>query len=116
MAVPLVGGYILPRWMRTKKMGVAPINSRAVGLATRRNSILHRHPRLDEGYVLARDPQRFWHDMRALRLSLMRLRREYPRLKREYRAYYPEMVSDEAWAQRFGVTTSELRSSSTPTT
>ena len=116
MAVPLVGGYILPAWMRTKKMGVAPINSRAVGLATRRNSILHRHPRLDEGYVLERDSQRFWADMRALRHSLMRLRREYPRLKREYRAYYPEMVSDEAWAQRFGVTTSELRSSSTPTT
>jgi len=35
-------------------------------------------------------------------------------LKREYRAYYPEMVSDEAWAQRFGVSIDDLRSSSTP--
>jgi len=113
-AVPLVGGYILPQWLRSKKMGVAPINSRAVGLATRRNSILHRHPRLDEGYVLVRDTPRFWRDMKALRVSLMRLRRDYPRLKREYRAYYPEMVSDEAWAQRFGVSIDDLRSSSTP--
>jgi len=95
-------------------MGVAPINSRAVGLATRRNSILHRHPRLDEGYVLVRDTPRFWRDMKALRVSLMRLRRDYPRLKREYRAYYPEMVSDEAWAKRFGVSIDDLRSSSAP--
>jgi len=115
LAVPLVGGYILPSWMRTKKLGVAPINSRAVGLATRRERIVHRHPRLDEGYVLERDSQRFWQDMRALRKSLLRLRREYPRLKREYRDYYPEMVSDEAWAARFGVTTSDLKSSSAPT-
>jgi hypothetical protein len=50
--------------------------------------------------------------MSALRKSLMRLRREYPRLKREYRAYYAEMVSDEAWAERFGVSVSELTSSS----
>ena len=94
-------------------MTVAPINSRAVGLATRSTRILHRHPRLDEGFVLDRDAKRFWADMRALRHSLLRLRREYPRLKREYRAYYPEMVSDEAWCQRFGITASELKSSST---
>ena len=112
-AVPLVGGYILPKWMLKKKTTVAPINSRAVGLATRSTRILHRHPRLDEGFVLDRDAKRFWADMRALRHSLLRLRREYPRLKREYRAYYPEMVSDEAWCQRFGITVSELKSSST---
>jgi hypothetical protein len=111
-AVPLVGGYILPKWILRKKTAVAPINSRAVGLATRSTSILHRHPRLDEGYVLERDAKRFWDDMSALRKSLMRLRREYPRLKREYRAYYAEMVSDEAWAERFGVSVSELTSSS----
>ncbi len=111
-AVPLVGGYILPKWILRRKTAVAPINSRAVGLATRSSSILHRHPRLDEGYVLERDAKRFWADMRALRKSLMRLRREYPRLKREYRAYYSEMVSDEAWAERFGVNVNELTSSS----
>ena len=111
-AVPLVGGYILPKWVLRKKTAVAPINSRAVGLATRSTAILHRHPRLDEGYVLERDAKRFWADMRALRQSLMRLRREYPRLKREYRAYYAEMVSDEAWAERFGVSVNELTSSS----
>jgi hypothetical protein len=114
-AVPLVGGYILPKWMLRKRTTVAPINSRAVGLATRSTKLLHRHPRLDEGYVLERDAARFWADMRALRSSLMRLRREYPRLKREYRDYYAEMVSDESWCRLFGISQSELKSSSTPT-
>ena len=113
-AVPLVGGYILPKWMLRRRTTVAPINSRAVGLATRSTKLLHRHPRLDEGYVLERDAARFWTDMRALRSSLMRLRREYPRLKREYREYYPEMVSDESWCRLFGISQSELKSSSTP--
>lgn len=114
-AVPLVGGYILPKWTLRKRTTVAPINSRAIGLATRSTKLLHRHPRLDEGFVLERDAARFWADMRALRSSLMRLRREYPRLKHEYRTYYEEMVSDESWCRLFGVTESELKSSSAPT-
>ena len=40
LAIPLVGGYILPKIMRRDVLKTAPIDSRAVGLATRYNRIL----------------------------------------------------------------------------
>ncbi|MFM8948118.1 MAG: glycosyltransferase, partial [Acidimicrobiaceae bacterium] len=60
LAVPLVGGYILPKALRRDVLKTAPIDSRAVGLATRYNRILYRHDRLPEGFVVERDSRRFF--------------------------------------------------------
>ena len=60
LALPLVGGYILPRALRRDVLKTAPIDSRAVGLATRYNRILYRHDRLPEGFVVERDARRFF--------------------------------------------------------
>ncbi|MFM7891539.1 MAG: hypothetical protein ACKO8V_06550 [Actinomycetota bacterium] len=101
LSIPLLGGFFLPPAMRSNALRTAPIDSRAVGLALRHNRILYRHDRLPEGFVCERDRARFfalWRDVFSVLRSLMR---NYGRLKREYRAAYPSLVSDESWQQLF---------------
>ena len=101
LSLPLVGGFLLPRSVRSRELRTAPIDSRAVGLALRHEQILYRHDRLPEGFVCARDGARFralWRDVFGV---LAELARNYGRLKREYRTAYPALVSDEAWQRRF---------------
>ena len=101
LSLPLVGGFLLPRSVRSRELRTAPIDSRAVGLALRHEQILYRHDRLPEGFVCARDGARFralWRDVFGV---LAELARNSGRLKREYRTAYPALVSDEAWQRRF---------------
>ena len=101
LALPLLGGFLLPSRVRSRRLRTAPIDSRAVGIAVRHERILYRHDRLPEGFVCARDRQRFvavWRDVFDV---LRQLRRDYGALKRDYRAAYPGLVSDEAWQRRF---------------
>lgn len=99
---PLTGaGNWLPKFMQSKNIGVAQIDVRAVGLAIRHDRILYRHPRFDEGFICQRDARRFIAIQREVFRTTLQLARNYKRLKAEYRAKYPEMVSDEAWRARF---------------
>ncbi|MFM9226765.1 MAG: glycosyltransferase, partial [Actinomycetota bacterium] len=99
---PLTGaGRWLPRFMKSKGIGVAQIDVRAVGLAIRHDTILYRHPRVEEGFVCERDYKRFVAIQREVFATCWRLARTYRRLKRDYRAGYPDLVSDEAWKERF---------------
>ncbi|MFM8689304.1 MAG: hypothetical protein ACKODR_11230 [Acidimicrobiaceae bacterium] len=101
LAVPLVGGYILPKALRRDVLKTAPIDSRAVGLATRYNRILYRHDRLPEGFVVERDSRRFFALLREVCAVTKDIALNYRRLKREYRDAYPMLVSDESWQKRF---------------
>jgi glycosyltransferase involved in cell wall biosynthesis len=101
LALPLVGGYILPRALRRDVLKTAPIDSRAVGLATRYNRILYRHDRLPEGFVVERDARRFFALLREVCVVTKDIAFNYRRLKREYRDAYPTLVSDESWQKRF---------------
>ena len=101
LAVPLVGGYILPKALRRDVLKTAPIDSRAVGLATRYNRILYRHDRLPEGFVVERDSRRFFRLLREVCVVTKDIALNYRRLKREYRDAYPMLVSDESWQKRF---------------
>ena len=101
LSLPLIGGFLLPAALRSKTLRTAPIDSRAVGLALRHERILYRHDRLPEGFVCERDRARFfalWRDVFGVLGALMR---NYGRLKREYRAAYPSLVSDVAWQRQF---------------
>ena len=100
-AIVLVGGYIIPRPLRLRGYGVGPIDARAVGVATLRNRILYRHDRIADGYVVERDTKRFFTLLVQVAKSITAIAFSYGRLKREYRAMYPEMVSTEAWEARF---------------
>jgi hypothetical protein len=100
-ALVLVGGYIIPKPLRLRRHGIGPIDARAVGVATLRNSILYRHDRIADGYVVQRDTKRFWKLLGEVAGSIVRIASSYNRLKREYRAAYPRMVSDAAWEERF---------------
>ncbi|PHX93798.1 MAG: hypothetical protein CK542_02760, partial [Acidimicrobium sp.] len=101
LAVPLVGGYILPKALRRDVLKTAPIDSRAVGLATRYNRILYRHDRLPEGFVVERDTRRFFALLREVCVVTKDIALNYRRLKREYREAYPTLVSDASWHARF---------------
>ncbi len=101
LAVPLVGGYILPKALRRDVLKTAPIDSRAVGLATRYNRILYRHDRLPEGFVVERDSKRFFRLFGEVCVVTKDIALNYRRLKREYREAYPTLVSDESWQKRF---------------
>ena len=101
LSLPLLGGFLLPAALRSRTLRTAPIDSRAVGLALRHERILYRHDRLPEGFVCERDRARFfalWRDVFGVLGALMR---NYGRLKREYRAAYPSLVSDGAWQRQF---------------
>lgn len=101
LAIPLVGGYILPKIMRRDVLKTAPIDSRAVGLATRYNRILYRHDRLPEGFLVVRDSRRFFSLLREVCVVTKDIALNYRRLKREYKAAYPTLVSDASWHARF---------------
>ena len=101
VAVLLVGGYVLPPWLRRKDVPVVRIDARAVGLSTFRNQILYRHERAGEGYLVRRDGRRFARLAVGIVREVARTARTYGSLKRRYRAAYPRMVSDEAWDARF---------------
>ena len=101
LAVPLVGGYILPKALRRDVLRTAPIDSRAVGLATRYNRILYRHDRLPEGFVVERDSRRFFLLLREVCVVTKEIALNYSRLKHEYRDAYPTLVSDESWQKKF---------------
>jgi GT2 family glycosyltransferase len=100
-ALTTLGGALVPSRLRLGGYGVAPIDARAVGVATLRNRVLYRHDRLDEGYVVERDNKRFMRLLRETSVAVLAIARNYKRLKREYRAAYPAMVSTEAWESRF---------------
>ncbi len=101
LAVPLVGGYILPKALRRDVLKTAPIDSRAVGLATRYNRILYRHDRLPEGFVVERDSKRFFKLLGDVCVVTKDIALNYRRLKREYREAYRTLVSDESWQKQF---------------
>jgi hypothetical protein len=48
-----------------------------------------------------RDTKRFWKLLGEVAGSIVHIASSYNRLKREYRAVYPLMVSDAAWEERF---------------
>ena len=100
-ALLLMGGAFVPRSLRRRGPGVAPIDARAVGVATLRNQILYRHDRIDDGYVVERDNARFFSLLGKVVRAMKDIAVNYRRLKREYRAAYPSMVSTEAWERRF---------------
>ena len=102
LSLPLLGGFLLPGFLRSKSLRTAPIDSRAVGLALRHDRILYRHDRLPEGFVCVRDRARFFALWRDVFSVLGQLARSYGRLKRDYRAAYASLVSDDAWQSRFG--------------
>jgi GT2 family glycosyltransferase len=102
MMSPLFGGgRWLPQILRTKKVGVAQIDVRAVGLAIRHDKILYRHPRFDEGFICERDAARFARIQKEVFSTTLQLLRTYKSLKKTYRKQYPELVSTEAWKKRF---------------
>ena len=109
VAVGLLGGYIVPKRLRLGGIGTAPIDARAVGVATLRNQILYRHERIAEGYLVQRDTKRFFSLLGEVIAAIGQIRRSYKRLRREYRAAYPQLVSDEAWESRFAGNPLELR-------
>ena len=99
----LGGGRWIPKALRSQNIGVAQIDVRAVGLAIRHDKILYRHPRFEEGFVCERDSKRFravQHDVFATTWQLLRT---YKKLKKAYRAKYPELVSTESWKTRCGI-------------
>ena len=100
-ALLLMGGAFVPARLRRKGPGVAPIDARAVGVATLRNEILYRHDRIDDGYVVTRENERFFKLLGEVLVAVKDIAVNYRRLKREYRAAYKEMVSTEAWECRF---------------
>lgn len=100
-ALLLMGGAFVPRGLRRKGPGVAPIDARAVGVATLRNEILYRHDRIDDGYVVVRDNARFFKLLGEVLVAVKDIAVNYRRLKREYRAAYKSMVSTESWERRF---------------
>jgi len=100
-ALLLLGGALVPNGLRRKGPGVAPIDARAVGVATLRNQILYRHDRIDDGYLVTRDDARFFRLLREVVRAMKDIAVNYRRLKREYRDAYPSMVSTEAWERRF---------------
>ena len=101
LALLTSGGQWLPQRLKSKKIGVAKIDARAVGLSVRHDTILYRHPELPEGFVCTRDRERFRNLQRRAFRSAWRLMRDYKKLKKAYRSAYSDMVSNDAWTKRF---------------
>ena len=73
-----------------------------LGASPGQRAILYRDDAHAYGFVARRDRRRFFRLLADMLATAARIPRAFERLQREYRAAYPDMVSDTYWKRQFG--------------
>ena len=95
------GGNLIPARMRLKSPTAVPVQKRAIGASIRHDFVVHRHPRLNVGFISKRDQKRFWILLLKVGLAAIKIPLLYGLTAKRYRAAYPRMTSDAAWERSF---------------
>jgi glycosyltransferase involved in cell wall biosynthesis len=101
-SVASLGGHLVPGSLDRASMRAVPIQHRVLGASPGQRAILYRDDAHTHGFVARRDRRRFFRLFADMLATAARIPVVFGRLRREYRAAYPEMVSDTYWKQQFG--------------
>jgi hypothetical protein len=101
-SVASLGGHLVPGSLDRGPMRAVPIQHRVLGASPGQEAILYRDDAHTHGFVARRDRRRFFQLFTDMLSTAARIPLVFGRLRREYRAAYPEMVSDTYWKQQFG--------------
>jgi hypothetical protein len=99
----LLGGHVVPARFARGPLRAVPIGVRVLGAAPGHDAILYRDTSREYGFVACRDRRRFFRDFGAMVATAIRIPLTFPRLRRGYRAAYPEMASGRYWRRHLGV-------------
>jgi galactofuranosylgalactofuranosylrhamnosyl-N-acetylglucosaminyl-diphospho-decaprenol beta-1,5/1,6-galactofuranosyltransferase len=103
LALATLGGHLSPP-ARTRGAPVAvSLQTRPITTGLGRDEIVYRYPATGDGFVVRRDRERFFRLVRATARTCVQLSRRFARVRDDYRAAYPEMVSDASWRRRLGL-------------
>jgi hypothetical protein len=100
-SVASLGGHLVPGSLDRGPMRAVPIQHRVLGASPGQGAILYRDDARTHGFVARRDRRRFFRLFADMLATAVRIPLVFGRLRREYRAAYPEMVSDAYWKQQF---------------
>ncbi len=101
-SLAVLGGHLLPTSWCRRPMVALHVQHRALLAAPLRTELLFRSERQGEGFVARRDRKRFFTLLADMLRTAGRIPLRFRGLARDYRAAYPDMVSDEYWRRQFG--------------
>jgi galactofuranosylgalactofuranosylrhamnosyl-N-acetylglucosaminyl-diphospho-decaprenol beta-1,5/1,6-galactofuranosyltransferase len=101
-SVVSLGGHLVPASLDREPMRAVPIQHRVLGASPGQRAILYRDDAHAYGFVARRDRRRFFRLFGDMLVTAARIPVTFGRVRRAYRAAYPEMVSDAYWKQQFG--------------
>ncbi|MGO3151483.1 MAG: hypothetical protein ACTIJJ_02515 [Galactobacter sp.] len=101
-----LNGHLLPLGTGTGSDLVLPSGRREDYVATYgARQVTYLNADETQSYMVIRDRERFWTETRRLIKNVLRLRRIYPRLLREWRNGYELMTTDKYWQEKLQVQT-----------
>jgi GT2 family glycosyltransferase len=101
-----LNGHLLPRaaLRRGGRRRWLPLQRRGYSAVFAQLEVVYWYEPTGEGFVAQHSKPQFFRNLRQLLGTSLELLRHYPRVRDEYRAAYPDMVSPAAWRRRFGAT------------
>jgi galactofuranosylgalactofuranosylrhamnosyl-N-acetylglucosaminyl-diphospho-decaprenol beta-1,5/1,6-galactofuranosyltransferase len=103
VSICTLGGHLLPRALDRRSLRAAKLPLRVLGESTARGAIVFRDADATRGFVARRDRRRFFSLFTAMVRTASAVPFRFRRLRRAYRAAYPEMVSDAYWQRQFRI-------------
>jgi galactofuranosylgalactofuranosylrhamnosyl-N-acetylglucosaminyl-diphospho-decaprenol beta-1,5/1,6-galactofuranosyltransferase len=103
-SVLTLGGHLVPPSRTRQGPAAVSLQTRPITTGLWRDEVVYRYPPTGEGFVVHRDRDRFFALLKETARTCVEISRRFPGVRDRYRAAYPDMVSDEAWWRRLGLT------------
>jgi hypothetical protein len=104
LSILTLGGHLLPSALDRRRLGAVPVQQRVLGASPGRGAIVYRDSSGTYGFVAHRDRRRCFRLLADMARTAARIPWVFERVRDEYRAAFPEMVSDRYWRTQAGVT------------
>jgi hypothetical protein len=98
-----LGGHLLPPACTNRRPVAVSLQARPITAGLGCDEIVYRYPATGEGFVVHRDRDRFFRLLRRTARTCLTIACRFGRVRRQYRAAYAEMVSDENWRRLLGL-------------
>ncbi len=96
-SVLTLGGHLVPPVLDRRGLGAVPVQQRVLGASPGRGAIVFRDHSRTYGFVARRDRRRCFRLLVDMARTAARIPWVFDRVRDDYRAAFPEMVSDRYW-------------------
>jgi len=103
-----LNGHLIPSWVHRRRknarMRVFRVQERPMSGAFCQAAVMFWYEPANEGFVTKHSKKRFFKNLRDLAAVAFELLNNYQRVRQEFRAAYPKLVSEQAWGACFSRT------------